>query len=224
MSNMNINREKRVIGKRMGERANRISLNSLFAKFAIVLLLSFFSTQATAGEQYAFNGSNVNIPDAGTSFVSSTITISGAPAEAVVTGIDVYFRCVHPYSGDLNVDLNADSQGNLGNYDLWQREGGSADNPSRTVNGITTFNGLSVNRTWYLYARDEESGDSGYIDEWSIRVYYNEPVSPPSIISPGSVSAPGQQLTTTTPTFQWGSVSGANRYGLYISQNHRETG
>lgn len=88
--------------------------------------------------QYGSNTSNVNIPDSNV-WVSSTISISGAPAGATVTGIDVHFGIVHPYSGDLNVDLNADPQGALGNYDLWQRAGGSADNPSRTVYGITTF-------------------------------------------------------------------------------------
>ena len=104
------------------------------------------------------NTSNVTIPDAG-GYVSSTIAISSAPAGSVVTGIDVYFKCTHTYSGDLTVDLNADSTGSLGNRNLWNREGGAADNPTRTTIGITTFNGLSVNRAWYLYAQDFVAGD-----------------------------------------------------------------
>jgi subtilisin-like proprotein convertase family protein/pimeloyl-ACP methyl ester carboxylesterase len=172
---------------------------------------------AFADSRFGSNSSNVSIPDTNT-FVSSTITISGAPSGAVVTGIDVYFRCVHPYSGDLNIDLNADANGSLGNRDLWSREGGSADNPTRTVTGISTFNGLSVNRTWYLYARDEVGGDSGYIDEWSITVYYSSPVpSAPTLVSPGSSSSPGTTISTLTPTMQWNASSGATGYGLYIS-------
>lgn len=41
---------------------------------------------------------------------------------------------------------------------------------------------------------------------------------PPTLISPGSSSVPGTNVPTTTPTFQWQGVSGAARYGLYISQ------
>jgi len=41
---------------------------------------------------------------------------------------------------------------------------------------------------------------------------------PPPIYSPGSGAAPGSSISTTTPTFQWGSVSGASGYGLYVSQ------
>jgi subtilisin-like proprotein convertase family protein len=166
--------------------------------------------------QYAITTTNLTIPDAG-GYVSRTIAISGAPAGATVTGIDAYFKSVHTYGGDLVVDLNADSTGSLGNRNLWNREGGSADNPTRTVNGITTFNGLSVNRTWYLYAKDFVTGDTGYIDEWSIRVYYNDPVlSAPTINSPGSTTSPGSTLSTLTPQFTWNAVSGATGYGLYI--------
>lgn len=112
---------------------------------ATVFVLAF----ATAGRGATVSGSNtgnVTIPDAG-GYVSSTIAISSAPAGSVVTSIDVYFKCTHTFSGDLTVDLNADSTGSLGNRNLWNREGGSADNPTRTTTGITTFNGLSVNRT-----------------------------------------------------------------------------
>src|SRR5207253_524223 len=43
------------------------------------------------------------------------------------------------------------------------------------------------------------------------------PPSPPVASSPGSASAPGTSVTTASPTFQWSSVSGATKYGLYIS-------
>jgi len=189
-------------------------VSGIFSRFcrlllAVVLLLPISNGWAAAADKYAFNGSNVDIPDAG-GFVSSTIAITGAPAGAVVTGIDVYFRVVHPYSGDLNIDLNADAQVQLGNYDLWQREGGAQDNPSRTVTGISSFNGLSVNRTWYLYAKDEAPTDSGYIDEWSIRVYYTAVAPTPTVsnINPTAMTATGtsQALTITGSNFQSGNI------------------
>ena len=47
---------------------------------------------------------------------------------------------------------------------------------------------------------------------------FAQTLPPPTLIAPGSSSAPGPTLTTTTPTFQWTGVSGAARYGLYISK------
>lgn len=195
---------------------NQFLLTTIF-----VVLVSWADGATADGPAFGSSGTNVSIPDGG-NWVSSRITIDDAPNGAVVTGIDVYFRCAHPYSGDLNIDLNADPQGNLGNVDLWRREGGAADNPARTVTGITTFNGLSANRTWYLYARDEESLDSGYIDEWWILVYYEieqEPPVAPSLVSPGSASSPGEEISDLTPTMKWSSSSGATGYGLYVSRN-----
>lgn len=167
----------------------------------------FFLIFASVGRGASVSGSNtgnVNIPDGSPgAWVSSQITISGAPAGATVTGIDAYFRCVHTYSGDLVVDLNADLNGNLGNIHLWNRDGAGADNPSRTINGISTFNGQSVNRTWYLYARDYEAVASGYIDEWTITVYYSNPVTPTiSSVSPAQPVATGSAQSFT--------ISGAN--------------
>src|SRR6266536_5221521 len=144
--------------------------SALIATIALIL----HSPPAFGASRSGQNYSNVTIPD-DDGWVSSTITISSAPAGAVVTGIDVYFRCVHTYSADLVIDLNADVSGALGDYHLWSNEGGSQENPSRTVTGVSTFNGLSVNRTWYLYARDTAEGDTGEIDEWSITVYYTDP-------------------------------------------------
>ncbi|HUP91498.1 MAG TPA: hypothetical protein VM074_04560 [Solimonas sp.] len=173
--------------------------------FAAVLFAQLAAGNAFAASVSGANSSNLSIPDHGTAFVSSTITISGVPAGAVVTGIDAHFSAVHTYSGDLVVDLNADSTGAFGNVHLWNREGGSDDNPARTVNGISTYNGLSPNRTWYLYARDYVTGDTGYIDEWSITVYYSAtmsgtltPSSPSCTIAAGASSCNVNLTWTTT--------------------------
>src|SRR6266540_930980 len=71
---------------------------------------------AVADSQFGSNGSNVNIPD-NDGWVSSTITISGAPVGSRVTGIDVHFSCIHTYSEDLIVDLN--DQNFSQDYNLW---------------------------------------------------------------------------------------------------------
>ena len=41
----------------------------------------------------------------------------------------------------------------------------------------------------------------------------------PSLVSPGSATAPGPTISDTTPTFQWQSVSGATDYGFYVSRH-----
>ena len=142
----------------------------------IVALLLFVSAghSATIG---GTNSVNVSIPNPGP-YAFSGITFASAPEGAIVTGIDVYFRCIHSYSGDLAVELRADPEGALGIRTLWNREGGSANNPMRTVSGISTFNGLSVNRTWRLAARDFVFGDEGYIDEWTLTIRYTAPEPP----------------------------------------------
>jgi subtilisin-like proprotein convertase family protein len=150
------------------------TLTNLFTKILPALAGASLLTVAAHGATvYGANGTDVAIPD-NAGWVRSDITISGAPSWAVVTSIDVHFSAIHTYSGDLNIDVN--DQNVTRNYDFWSREGGSTPNPSRTVYGITTFNGLAVNGTWHLYARDEAAGDTGYIDEWWIQIHYDKSV------------------------------------------------
>lgn len=40
----------------------------------------------------------------------------------------------------------------------------------------------------------------------------------PTPLSPGTSSEPGEKVTTTRPTFRWQGVSGASKYGLYVSK------
>jgi subtilisin-like proprotein convertase family protein len=177
-------------------------LRAVLAVAAVTVLLA---GGADAASVTGSKSSNVNIPDRG-SWVYSAITISGAPAGATITGIDCYFRCVHTYAGDLEVDLEVGTYSNWKR--LWDNEGGSADNPSRTTTGITGFNGLPVNNTWYLYARDTASGDTGYIDEWRITIYYNA-ASPPGISSVSPNPATGANSSQSLTIYGNGFQSGA---------------
>ncbi len=42
------------------------------------------------------------------------------------------------------------------------------------------------------------------------------PPNPPTLVSPGSSSSPGEEIYTLTPALTWNSVPGAGQYGLYI--------
>jgi subtilisin-like proprotein convertase family protein len=128
------------------------------------------------------NGANVWIPDAAPPFcgswVYSDINISGAPAGAVVSCIDVYYRILHTYAGDLVVDLS-DYDVNY-EYNLWFNPSANWANIEETETGISAFNGQTANQGWTLWAQDCMTGDIGYIDNWWIKVYYTAVPAPPN--------------------------------------------
>ena len=94
--------------------------------------------------------------------VDSPVTVAGrsgnAPANASVT-----VAIVHPYIGDLKVDLVA-PDGTL--YNIHNRTGGSADNINKTV--TLNLSSEALNGTWKLRVNDNASGDTGKIDSWTV--------------------------------------------------------
>jgi len=123
------------------------------------------------------NNSNVIIPDesigGSNDWVYSTIVISGAPAGAPVTCADVHYEIIHPWVGDLVVDLSDEYIDVY--YSLWDDEYASGANLNETKTGITAFAGEYVNQEWKLWAIDmRPSNDNAYIDTWWIKLYYDE--------------------------------------------------
>ncbi|MBW8807289.1 MAG: S8 family serine peptidase [Lysobacter sp.] len=120
-------------------------------------------TVSASGVQTYTNGTDVNIPDNNATGVTSSIVVSGrsgnAPSNAEVT-----VNIIHPYKGDLIVDLVA-PDGSV--YNIHNRTGTSTDN----VSGTFTFNLSSeaLNGTWKLRAADRAASDVGRIDTWSIK-------------------------------------------------------
>jgi subtilisin-like proprotein convertase family protein len=115
------------------------------------------------------NSYDYYIPDIWDS-VCSPITINTAPSIARVTSLDLHYDIIHPYIGDLLVwATDAD---NSSRYVLCC-SGGSSD-VHETFTGITDFNGELVNQTWKLCANDWVEGDYGYIDFWSITLWYQD--------------------------------------------------
>jgi len=122
------------------------------------------------GVVWGENGTNYPIPYQ--DWVYSPITITSAPAWATVAWIDVHFEVIHPYVGDLAIDLTDEDLEHQ--YRLWDYEGGSQNNIDTTIEYITFFNGESVNQTWKLYGWDCCEEDDGYIDYWWIQIWYQE--------------------------------------------------
>jgi hypothetical protein len=103
----------------------------------------------------------------------SPIPISGAPPGTVSTCIDVSWEVCHDWSLDVVVILTDQSW----DHDklLWDRYYDDLGCFGESVDGITDFAGELVNQTWELWAGDWGYGNYGYIDWWSIKVYYEDP-------------------------------------------------
>jgi hypothetical protein len=120
---------------------------------------------ATPGTCSGTNGTDVNIPDAG-SAVTSTITISGCSHTAASSTSSVYVNIVHTYRGDLSIYLYAPD----GSYYILK----SASTSDSAANVITTYtanlSSETSNGAWYLSVKDNYSGDTGYINTWTLTV------------------------------------------------------
>jgi subtilisin-like proprotein convertase family protein len=138
----------------------RIEMNSL----------GYEGEKENKGVVWGENSNNYWIPYQ--DWTLSPITINSAPAGAIVAWIDVHFEVIHPYVGDLAIDLTDEDLGH--EYRLWDYQGGSQDNIDTTIEYITFFYGESVNQTWKLWGWDCCAGDTGYIDYWWLQIWYEE--------------------------------------------------
>ncbi|MDG4763536.1 S8 family serine peptidase [Solwaraspora sp. WMMD406] len=108
------------------------------------------------------NGSDVAIPDTG-AWVSSSIVISGcASTPSTSSTVDVNIQ--HTYRGDLIVDLIA-PDGSSYRLKSWAFFDG-ADNVIETY--TVNLSSETANGTWQLRVRDVFSGDTGYINTWTL--------------------------------------------------------
>ncbi|WNO70744.1 MULTISPECIES: S8 family serine peptidase [unclassified Streptomyces] len=118
-------------------------------------------TTTTPGGATFTNAADVTISDNAT--VSSTIAVSGrsgnAPA-ALKVAVDIK----HTWRGDLVVDLVA-PDGTVRNL----KASSSSDSADNVVATYTVDASSEVaNGMWKLQVRDVASGDTGYIDSWSL--------------------------------------------------------
>jgi hypothetical protein len=119
----------------------------------------------TTGTCTGTNGTDVDIPDAG-SAVTSTITISGCSHTAASSTSSVAVNIVHTYRGDLSIYLYAPD----GSYYVLK----SASTSDSAANVITTYpvnlSSETSNGAWLLSVKDNYSGDTGYINTWTLTV------------------------------------------------------
>ena len=133
-----------------------------YSSFSNVSLVGDYSTGGGGGggQQTYTNSGDYQIRDRAT--VESPISVSGRSGNGPSsTRVDLDIR--HTYKGDLKVDLVAPDGST---YNLHNRSGGSADNIIGSAN--VDLSGEALNGTWKLRVNDAYSGDTGYINSWSV--------------------------------------------------------
>ncbi len=181
---------------------------------------------ADTGTLYKYEWTpNHTIPDNGgwDGRVIWSTDLSGAPAGATITSIDVEYWINHTWISDLNVWLTTERGGTWYDKQLWNREGGDADDIYEKETGLSNWNGLSPNGTWYLMAADYAPGDEGEIDAWKIWVHWE--ALPDLIVSGGPLVSdntvyPGQSITVDWTAKNNGNGScGSSQQGVMWSTN-----
>jgi len=131
-----------------------------YTAFSGVSLVGSFTEDSTPppGDDSYTNDTDVNIKDRKTK--TSTIDVTGSGDSGSIT-VDVDIK--HTWVGDLKLTLVSPSGAKAV---LREYTGGSADDINETyyVNAST----IERNGTWKLQVRDNVSGDTGYIDSWTI--------------------------------------------------------
>ena len=131
-----------------------------YSAFSGVSLTGSYTTGGGGGTQTYTNAADVTIGDNAT--VNSPIVVSGRSGNGLAS-TSVAVNIVHTYKGDLKVDLVA-PDGSV--YVLHNRTGGSADNINSTY--TVNLSSEALNGTWNLRVNDNASGDTGYINSWSV--------------------------------------------------------
>jgi len=115
------------------------------------------------------------IPDASTTGVSSTISLTGSPASTcTVASITVDVDITHTYIGDLRVGLTSPG-GVLVELHAWT--GGATDNilgnypTTLTPSGsLSAFTGVAAAGSWTLNVADTAASDAGTLNSWGLHI------------------------------------------------------
>ncbi|GMV30856.1 MAG: hypothetical protein AMXMBFR59_29810 [Rhodanobacteraceae bacterium] len=139
-----------------------VKLRGYSAYSGVSLTGSYTSGGGGGGSGPFTNTTDYAIPDS--SSVSSPISVSGQSGNGSTT-TQVAVNIVHTYRGDLQIDLIAP------NGTSTRLKSGSSSDGADNVIATYSVNasGSPRNGTWQLKVTDLYSGDTGYINQWSIQ-------------------------------------------------------
>jgi subtilisin family serine protease len=110
------------------------------------------------------NPNNVSIPDSPAAAVDSLIVISGCTGNASAAS-EVEVHIIHPFRGDLQIDLVAPD---TTAYRLQSLNPDSGDDIHTTY--ALNLSSEARNGTWRLRVRDRRAANVGFIDGWTLRL------------------------------------------------------
>ena len=131
-----------------------------YSAFSGVSLVGSFTAGGGSQPSFFENTADYQIRD----FQTTESPIAVSRTGNAPSGLVVNVRIIHTYQGDLVVNLVAPDGST---YLLHNRSGGGTDNIIRsyTVNASSE----AASGTWRLRVYDAASGDTGYIDSWSLQ-------------------------------------------------------
>ena len=131
-----------------------------------ILLFASFSSFGQTGTITDYINCSIDIPDNDGTFVSAIQFVGGAPSNAIITEVKIYYEIKHTYPGDLDVWMTSYYDGYWHDYYLYhQGDLGSTDDiVAYPYPIIHEWDGALANQTWYLSVEDKSSTDTGYIE------------------------------------------------------------
>jgi hypothetical protein len=116
----------------------------------------------------------------------ASVEIGGAPEGAVVSSVRAKYRVVDVEPSDLTVELATSGTGE--SHTLWNRQSTEGTALAQSTDEVTAFQGALVNGTWTLSVQG--GGPQGYIDDFSIVVYFETDMPVPQVEGEGMPGMP----------------------------------
>ncbi len=138
------------------------------ATAAVNLATTWTPLPAEATPLFSTQSPGLSIPDNNTTGLTSSILISGAPADFSIEAVEVIFSATHARRGNIQVTLTSPSgmvsllagvrSDFAPNYNAW------------TFTSVAHW-GESPNGTWTLRVKDLTAGTVGTFNSWSLRIH-----------------------------------------------------
>lgn len=154
-----------------------------------------FETLGGGVNVYTYSGSSVSIPDDNATGIDVPITVSD---NGTITDVNATINITHTWDADLDiylvhpdgtvVELSTDNGGSGDNYTNTTFDdsastpvtGGTAPftGTFRPEGSLSVLNGKNMAGVWYLRVKDDASGDTGSVQNYSLELSYSQPCGP----------------------------------------------
>jgi len=113
----------------------------------------------------------IAIPDNNTNGIQDTLKVEES---FKVAKLDIYLNITHTYVGDVTVILTHVASGRK--QVIREKVGGGADNIVGWQGANKAFANLNSKSDWTLLVKDTSGSDTGTLNGWQIKIFYEKPV------------------------------------------------